>query len=184
MSISNNTPRVFGPVKPSRLALMGIRFLEGEEGAAPVATETPKPADPAQDQTDWKSEARKWETRAKENTSAAQRLAELEEEKKSDEQKVAERIAAAESRAAVLEAKALRAEVAEAKGVPSEGIHGTTKEELEASAEWLLNFKGEQSPPADKKTLYIPDEGGVPAIGKEENITPGMGTLRAAYSQE
>jgi len=184
MSISTNSAQVFGPAKPSRLALMGIRFIEGEEGAAPAVPSAPKPAEPAQESTDWKAEARKWEARAKENTSAAQRLAELEEAKKSDEEKVAERIAAAEKRAAELELKALRAEIAETKGVPSEGIHGTTKEELEASAEWLLSFKGEQAPPADKKTLYVPDEGGVPAIGKEENITPGMGTLRAAYSQE
>jgi hypothetical protein len=171
---------------------MGVRFIDGEDGAAPAAPaepkapEAPKPADPAQDSTDWKAEARKWESRAKENSSAAQRLAEIEEAKKTDEQKVADRIAAAEKRAADLEVKATRAEVAAAKGIPVELLHGSTKEELEAAADALIAFKGHQQPePApEKKTYFVPDEGGVPALGKQDNISPGMGSLRAAYAQE
>ena len=38
MTIRNHT---FGPLRPSKLALMGIRFIEGEEGAAPAAPVTP-----------------------------------------------------------------------------------------------------------------------------------------------
>ena len=50
--------RTFGPSRPSKLALMGIRFIEGEEGAAPAEVVTPpvvaaepvapKPAAPAE----------------------------------------------------------------------------------------------------------------------------------------
>ncbi|SDT22512.1 hypothetical protein [Microterricola viridarii] len=41
----------FGPRRPSKLALMGIRFLEGEEGATPPSTpavETPPTASPVE----------------------------------------------------------------------------------------------------------------------------------------
>ena len=182
-----STNRVFGPTAPSRFALMGIRFIEGEDGGAPAETPSPKPADPAQDTTDWKAEARKWESRSKENSTAAQRLAEIEEEKKTDEQRVTDRIAAAEKRANDLESRATRAEVAATKGVPAALLSGSTQEELEASADALIAFKGTQpaaEPKADKKTYFVPDEGGVPALGKQENITPGMGSLRAGYAQE
>ena len=188
-----STNRVFGPIAPSRFAMMGIRFIDGEDGAAPAvptdpkAPEAPKPADPAQDTTDWKAEARKWESRSKENSTAAQRLAEIEEEKKTDEQKVTDRIAAAEKRAADLETQVIRAEVAAAKGIPASLLHGGTKEELEAEADALIAFKGITPEPevkSDKKTYFVPDEGGIPALGKQDNISPGMGTLRAAYAQE
>ena len=40
--------RMFGPSRPSKLALMGIRFIDGEDGAAPiVAPETVPPVVPA-----------------------------------------------------------------------------------------------------------------------------------------
>lgn len=99
-------------------------------------------------ETDWKAEARKWENRAKENLaaakaheSAAQRLAEIEESQKTEAQKATERLAAAEQRAAELELKANRAEVAAAKGVPADLLTGSTVEELTASADALIKFK-------------------------------------------
>jgi len=76
----------------------------------------------------------------------AQKYAEWEEANKTEVQKTAERLAAAEKRAAELEAKALRSEVAAAKGVPSVLLTGSTQEELEASADALLEFRGEQKP--------------------------------------
>ena len=77
---------------------------------------------------------------------AADRLAQLEEANKSEAEKTAERLAAAEKRAAELEAKALRSEVAAAKGVPSALLTGSTQEELEAAADALIAFRGEQKP--------------------------------------
>jgi hypothetical protein len=53
MTIRNHT---YGPLRPSKLALMGIRFIEGEEGGAPAAAPNvepegapaaPKPGPPA-----------------------------------------------------------------------------------------------------------------------------------------
>jgi len=115
----------------------------------------------------------------------AEKFAEWEESQKSETEKRDERQKELERENAELKSGKLRADVANAKGVPAELLSGSTQEELEAAADALIEFRGEQKQaPADKKTLYVPDEGGVPAIGKEENITPGMGTLRAAYSQE
>ncbi len=150
---------------------------------APPAATTP-PAEPPTE-TDWKAEARKWEQRAKENTAAAQRLAEIEESQKTEAEKLAARTAAAEKRAADLELRATRAEVAAAKSVPADLLTGSTQAEIEASADALIAFKGVQ--PADdgagKKTYIIPDEGGIPALGKDQTFAPGIGTLRAGYAQ-
>ena len=74
----------------------------------------------------------------------ATKYAELEEANKTESQKTAERLAAAEKRAAELEVKALRSEVAAAKGVPSALLTGSTQEELEAAADALIAFRGEQ----------------------------------------
>ena len=74
----------------------------------------------------------------------AARLAEIEEANKTEAEKAAEKLAAAEKRAAELEAKATRAEVAAAKGVPAALLTGSTQEELEASADALIEFRGEQ----------------------------------------
>lgn len=107
---------------------------------APAAPEATPPA-PAQE-TDWKAEARKWEDRAKANTKAAERLAEIEESQKTELQKAADRAAAAEAKATGIEARALRAEVAAAKGIPAALLSGATQQELEASADALLAFRG------------------------------------------
>jgi hypothetical protein len=74
----------------------------------------------------------------------AARLDELEEKNKTDLQKQQERAEAAERRAAEAEAKAIRAEVAAEKGVPLNLLAGTTREELQVSADALLEFRGDK----------------------------------------
>jgi hypothetical protein len=137
-----------------------------ENAAEPIEAVTSEA--PAQEK-DWKAEAekikaeaRKWESRAKENSTAAARLAEIEEASKTAEQKAAERLAAAEKKAADLEDKALRAEVAAEKGVPAKFLIGSTREEMEAAADALIAFRGEQKP-AQSASFVIPAEGGAPA---------------------
>lgn len=88
----------------------------------------------------------------------AAKFAEYEESQKTEAQKAAERLEAAEKRAAELEAKADRAEVAAAKGVPAELLSGSTREELEAAADALIKFKGEQQ----KNDFVLPDQGRTP----------------------
>ena len=193
------TRPVFGPLKPSKLALMGVRFVEGEEGASPTPPKPAPPAAPAAptepEPTDWKSESRKWEARAKENAAAAQRLTELEEAQKTELQKANDRAAAAEKAAADAAAsladrdrtdaeRKLRDQVAADKKVPAALLTGSTKEELEASADELLAFQssGIPTPPA---RFVVADEGGRPDLtAKDTNSRPGIGTLRAAYAQQ
>jgi len=62
---------------------------------------------------------------------------------KTEAQKLADRLAAAEAKAQEAEVKAIRAEVAQAKGVPAALLTGTTKEALEAAADALIAFKGD-----------------------------------------
>lgn len=129
-------------------------------------TEQPTPAqgeaEPQQpDQTaevDWKAKSREWERRAKENKAAADRLAELEEAQKTAEQKAAERLAAAERKAAEAELRALRADVAQAKGVPAGLLTGSTEAEMNASADALLAFRGE-SPSSPRAPRPDPNQG-------------------------
>lgn len=156
----------------------------------------PKP-EPAAQETDWKAAARKWEARAKENLAsakanedAAQRLAEIEEAQKSEAQKQAEALERAQRELAESKAEAARLKIAAKHGIGEDHLDlltGADEAELEAKAEKLaalINAPGVAPEPApQKKTYVIPDEGGVPAIGKEPDLAPGMGTLRAAYAQ-
>lgn len=72
----------------------------------------------------------------------AEKFDQAEAANKSELQKAQDAAAAAEKRATDAEAKALRGEVAAAKGVPAALLSGSTQEELEAAADALLAFKG------------------------------------------
>lgn len=117
------------------------------EQPTPAQDQPPTPA-PVKPETDWKAEARKWESRAKENSAAAKRLAEIEEANKTAEQKQAEALENLRAENARLLVESLKAQVAAAKGVPADLLAGTTEDELNAAADRLLAFKGDQ-PPAD-----------------------------------
>lgn len=136
---------------------------EAATAPAQEPTSTPandQPTTPKAD-VDWVAEARKWEARAKENAAkikalepAAARLAEIEEAQKTEAQKLADRLAEAERKAQAAELKALRSDIAQAKGVPAVLLTGSTEEELNASADALLVFRGgaprtPAAPPAD-----------------------------------
>lgn len=87
--------------------------------AVPVPADPANPADPAgPTPKDWQAEAEKWqklsrqnETRAKENAAAAKRLAELEEADKTEAQKLADKLAAAEERATAATKRAVSAQI-------------------------------------------------------------------------
>lgn len=124
---------------------------------------------PAQE-TDWKAEARKWEQRAKENRAKAKELEgkaakydEFEDAQKSEVEKLQARLEKAEREAAEYQTAALRNEVAAAKGVPANLLHGSSREELEAHADELISFRGEQknapSSPLLGKTNARPVDG-------------------------
>ncbi len=76
-----------------------------------------------------------------------EKLMALEDADKTELQKTQDALSAANSRAEAAERSALVTRVALAKGVPAEGLTGTTQAELEASADALLAWRGEQKPP-------------------------------------
>ena len=135
-----------------------LRFIDAPSaetgGDAPAAPDAPAAAaeDTAQ-QVDWEAEARKWkelsrknESRMKENAEKARLYDEAQEQGKSELQKAQEAAAKAEARAAAMEAEALRAKVAAATGVDADLLSGSSEDELRASAERLLAWRGAQVP--------------------------------------
>lgn len=151
--------------------------------AAPAAPATPAPAPAAPEapaaetapkpEPDWKAEARKHETRSKEwkakaeqNEAAAQRLAELENASKSDLEKAQHAQQEAERKAAELEARALRAEVAAEKGVPIDLLTGSTRDEIEAAADRLIEFRGTKPPVG----AHIPNQDKTPPEGAKGDL--------------
>lgn len=142
----------------------------------------PHGTEPTEPERDWRAEyekavaqSRKWESRAKENSAAAKRLAELEDASKTDAEKVADavkRAEEAEAKVADYERRAERAsvvsEVAAAKGVDADWLSrmaGDTREDIEANADFLASKLGGQP-------IYpsVPDRGQAktPPMTKEQ----------------
>lgn len=95
----------------------------------------------------WKGLSRKNEQLARSNKSAAEKLAEIEEASKTEAQKLADRAAAAEQRAAAAEALHHRTLAAAQHELDPELIpylHGKTEEEITASAEALAKVINER----------------------------------------
>lgn len=102
----------------------------------------------------WKARARDWEKRAKANADAARKLAELEDKEKTDQQRLADRIKAADEAKAEAERILARAKVANAKGLPpelAERLRGDTEEEMLADADSLLELTKASAPRPDLK---------------------------------
>lgn len=89
--------------------------------------------------------------------SRAEQLAAIEEESKTEAERQAERLAELEQENEVLRLEGLRTSVASEKQVPANLLVGSTKEELEASADALIEFRG-----AQKERLHVPSEGRSP----------------------
>ena len=134
-------------------------------------SETPVESTPAQEsevnekpETDWKTEARKWERLAKENKTAAQRLAEIEEAQKTAEQKAAERLAEAERKAAEAERRVLIATEANTSGVPVYILEGPRDDTPEALSAWAKEIS-DYAAGKRKQGNYVPNEGRTPQNG-------------------
>lgn len=143
---------------------------ETPEAQAP--TEATEGSAPAQDATDWKSEARKWEARAKENKEAADALAALEEAKKTEEQKLQERLIAAEKLASQSAAEALRFKVLANAGIPEEYqdlVVGSTEEDLTAAASKVKALVAANQPAPQQARFTIPSEGTSPALALNDD---------------
>jgi hypothetical protein len=144
----------------------------------PTPETPPKPDAPAQEppakpETDWRAEAKKWETRAKENKTAAERLAALEESQKSEQQKLMERAEAAERERDSMRTEALRLRIAAEKGLtPKQAarLRGSSEEELLADADELLS----EFQPASARRYGDVDQGvrGNSPKGSDEDLDP------------
>lgn len=94
----------------------------------------------------WKGHARTWEDRAKENKTAAEKLAEIEKAKLTETERLQAELAELTAERDRNAAELLRTSVAATKGVPAGLLTGSTQEELEASADALLAFRGVTRP--------------------------------------
>lgn len=138
-----------------------------ESAAAEAATPPEVPAETPAQETDWKAEARKWEARAKENNSAAQKLAEIEESKKSETQKLQEQLTALQERAASAERDRERLAVIAKHGIPEDYhdlVHGTDAESLAASAAKVQALITANAQPQSEASYVIPSEGNSPSL--------------------
>lgn len=117
-----------------------------------------------------RQEAAKYRTEAKANADAAKRLAEIEESKKSEADRAADALKAQTERAETAEAALLRYEVATDKGVPPKAMRllsGATREEIEASADDVLELIGDAGKPRTPKPNPAQREGDSPVEDKD-----------------
>lgn len=121
------------------------------DASQPPTGTNPQQPDTGQQPTDWHAEAQKWqglarkhETRAKENADKAAAFDDAQESQKTEQQKLTDALAKAQAEAATARSEALRLQVAAAKGVPADLLTGSTQEELDAAADRLLAFRGDQ----------------------------------------
>lgn len=132
----------------------------------PAVTEPAAPETPAQE-IDWKAKARDWEKRAKENKAAADKLAELEESKKSETQKLQEQLAELQAKNSQAERDRERLAVIAKHGIPEEYhdlVHGSDADALEASAAKVKSLIQANAQPQQAASFVIPDEGGSPNL--------------------
>lgn len=126
--------------------------------APPAPAQEPAKSEPAE--IDWKAEARKWEARSKENAEKARRFDEVEEASKTEAQKLADRLAKAETEAQKAQADALRFRVAAKYGISDEDaalfLTGSDEETVERQAARLA-ASVTQTPG------HVPAEGRTPA---------------------
>ena len=101
----------------------------------------------------WKQKSRENEKRAKANATAAERLAELENANKTEAERAAERLAAAEQTAAQAQAEALRFRIATKYGISDDladsFLTGTDEESLTGQAEKLVALSKPGTPRPD-----------------------------------
>jgi hypothetical protein len=132
------------------------------------------------DDTDWKSEARKWESRAKSNVDAADRWREYESSLKSEDEKRAERLVQVEAELTAERAERTRLEVASEKGIMAEAVKlltGTTREEIESQADALLKLVADQSSPKSPKPNARQGREVSESISTAESFANAIGSL-------
>ena len=147
-----------------------------EQTAEATATETEVTTEqqtkPSETVDFWKQKAREQEKRAKDNATAAQRLAEIEEAQKSESEKAADRIAKAEAEVASVPAK-----VADALREHLVALHEIDKDDAELfltanDPALLLKQVSRLVGQSDKrkKGPHVPREGATPQAKADERV--------------
>lgn len=138
---------------------------DAPETDAPTPDPQPKPSETVEY---WKQKSRENETRAKANADAAKRLTEIEEASKSEAQKAADRLAAAEKGAADARRESLRLRVAAKHGISEDDadlfLNGDDEATLTRQAERLAGRETERK----KQGNHVPREGNTPPAGDNE----------------
>jgi hypothetical protein len=138
-----------------------------ESAAPPEPAQAPE-AEPAKPETDWKTEAKKWESRAKENSTAAKRLAEIEEANKTETQKLADRAAAAEKAAEEARSETLRYRIASEFQLDAEQAaaleHVTSEDGMRLVAKQLAGVTADRK----KNGNTVPKEGAAPTAAPDD----------------
>jgi hypothetical protein len=114
----------------------------------------------------WKSRARQHEKQAKENKEAALAWTEYQESQKSVEEKRAEELAAIQSELDKERTERIRLEIATERGISGDALKlldGSTREEIEAKADALLELIAAQS--SNKSPRPDPSQGRVVTNG-------------------
>jgi len=137
----------------------------------PTTSETPKV-----DDVDWKAKSREWESRAKANKGAADKLAAIEEANKTEVQKSADRLAAAEKDAVDARREALKFKIAAKFAIGDEDadlfLTGTDEETLTRQGQRLTDRESERK----KHGNFVAREGTNPhsADGDELETTRAL----------
>nr|DAN41354.1 MAG TPA: hypothetical protein [Caudoviricetes sp.] len=162
-----------------------IQATEGaklEETAAtaeveqPQAEEPKEQAEPTEPTTDWKSNSRKWEDRAKSNKEQLDAtLKELEELKASQATNTTEQLEQANAKIAELK---LKIKVSTETGVPVELLQGSDEEAITASANALTSYAQSF---AKSNAAYPLDKGGAAhsTAGNVEDIADPVARVQA-----
>ena len=111
-------------------------------------------------ETDWKAEARKWEARAKANKEASDKLTELEEAQKTEQQKLVERAEAAERELEASRYESLRLSVIARNEVPEKYQHlvrGADEAELGEAAKAVSELVAASSAPKPGGRVVVDD---------------------------
>lgn len=117
-----------------------------------------------------RKENAKYRTEAKANADAAKRLAEIEEANKTEAQRAEDTLKQQTERADKAEQALLRHEVAAEKGVPANAVKfltGSTRDEIEASADDVLTLIGDAAKPRTPKPNPAQREGDSTAGDKD-----------------
>ncbi|MGW4718871.1 hypothetical protein [Nocardia sp. NPDC004260] len=129
-----------------------------------VETATETGPDLAAEIAKWKALSKKNEQRAKENAEKAKQFDELQEANKTELQKLLDRAEKAEKAAQQAMTEKMRSDVSRETGVPAELIHGNTEEEMRATAEVALAFKGNSKPSPAAPAQIVTSNGNAPSV--------------------